>query len=256
MAKRLGYHSHTTLSSYERGAVMPTDEAVSGYERVLNLAPGTIATVLEQARIDRHGDAWAKRRVHLPIEFVSTPQEPSTPPHTPPGTRWLHNRWALLVGGTLALALLALMVILLVDQPGSSPAAASPVIGVRDGSDPEVTGCAPGAVTADSIDVYDPPEHLVGMLQLRSSARCGTSWGRFVPTSALTTQPPLELEIDVDRPADGATAKFQVTYDGLPAYGNMLISLHECVYAELKLMRQGWPSLPPVQTACRQTPHN
>src|SRR5215472_8793435 len=28
MAKRLGYNSHTTLSSHERGAVMPTDESV------------------------------------------------------------------------------------------------------------------------------------------------------------------------------------------------------------------------------------
>lgn len=37
IAKDLGYHSHTTLSSYERGAVMPTDEAVRGYEQLLGL---------------------------------------------------------------------------------------------------------------------------------------------------------------------------------------------------------------------------
>lgn len=70
LAGQLGYHSHTTLSSYERGAVMPTDEAVTGYERLLDLTPGTLADVLEQARIERHGDAWAKRRVHIPVEFV------------------------------------------------------------------------------------------------------------------------------------------------------------------------------------------
>jgi hypothetical protein len=125
---------------------------------------------------------------------------------------------------------------------------------VRDGSDPKVTGCATGAVTSDSVDVYDPPEHLVGTLELRSSARCGTSWGRFVPTSALRTQPALTLEIDVDRPADGTAAKFHVAYDGLPAYGNMLISRHECVYAQLTLNRRGQSTLPPIQTSCRKSP--
>lgn len=62
MAKRLGYHSHTTLSSHERGSVLPTDESVTGYERELGLKPGTLLRVLEGARIERHGDAWAKRR--------------------------------------------------------------------------------------------------------------------------------------------------------------------------------------------------
>jgi hypothetical protein len=51
-------------------------------------------------------------------------------------------------------------------------------------------------------------------------------------------------------------AKFHVTYDGLPAYGNMLISSHECVYAQLALIRQGQPSLPQLQTACRQAPRS
>lgn len=254
IAKRLSYNSHTTLSSHERGAVMPTEEAVKGYEQVLGLEPGTLMDVLESARIERHGDAWAKRRVHLPAEFVRT--EPDRPESSQPTRkfRWSSRRWAIIPGAVLVLALVALVVDLFVGQPGASHVATSPVAGVRDGSDPKVTGCATGAVTSDSVDVYDPPEHLAGVLQLRSSARCGTSWGRFVPTSALTTKPALTLEIDVDRPADGAAAKFHITYDGQLAYGNMLISSHECVYAKLTLIRKGQPSLPPVQTACRQAP--
>ena len=61
----------------------------------------------------------------------------------------------------------------------------------------------------------------------------------------------LTLELDVYRPADGASAKFPVTYDGQSAYGNMLISSHECVYAQMTLTWQGQPSMPPVQTGCR-----
>jgi hypothetical protein len=154
--------------------------------------------------------------------------------------------------------ILGLAVFIAVDLLGGNRkpahAASSPVVGVRDGSDPKVTGCATGAITADSVDVYDPPEHLAGVLQLRSSAHCGTSWARFVPTAALTTKPTLTLEIDVYRPADGGAAKFPVTYDGLPAYGNMLISRHECVYAKLELLRKGQTNPPPVQTSCRKAP--
>lgn len=141
-------------------------------------------------------------------------------------------------------------IIMLTGQHRPARAGAT-LIGVRDGADPVVTGCKLGAVTTSSVDVYDPPQHLVGRLQLRNSTRCGTSWGRFVPTVALATTPPLELEIDVYRPADGAVARFRVTFDNNYAYGNMLISKHECVYAQITLIRRGRPVIPSVQTACR-----
>ena len=78
--------------------------------------------------------------------------------------------------------------------------AASSVLGVRDGSDPKVTGCAADAITTDQVDVYDPPEHLTDILQLRSSARCGISWARFVPNAALKAKPTLTLEIESSGP--------------------------------------------------------
>jgi transcriptional regulator with XRE-family HTH domain len=90
MAEKLGYNSHTTLSGYERGAQMPTDQVVEGYERILGLEPGTLMAVLEQARIERHGDAWAKRRVHIPTQFVTTPDPtPETPLLTVSGRQTL-----------------------------------------------------------------------------------------------------------------------------------------------------------------------
>jgi transcriptional regulator with XRE-family HTH domain len=255
MAKRLGYNSHTTLSSHERGAVMPTDEAVTGYERVLDLTPGALTSVLEDARIERHGDVWAKRRLHLPSDFVGKDSGPPGSKRTERSPRWRRSRWLMIAAGAVILGSATFISVdLLVGSHKPAHAAASPVVGVQDGADPSVTGCATGAVTANSVNVYDPPEHLVGILQLRSSARCGTSWGRFVPSAALATKPTLTLEIDVYRPADGKAAKFRVAYDGLDAYGNMLISRNQCVYADLTLLSKAQTSPAPVQTACLKAP--
>jgi transcriptional regulator with XRE-family HTH domain len=255
MAKRLNYHSHTTLSSYERGAVMPTEEAVQGYEQVLRLERGVLMTVLEGARVERHGDAWAKRRVHLPAEFVREEPILSNRGQATQQYRQLRGRWVVIAGAVAVVLLVTLGGIgLALRHPKAAHRSPAVPVSVRDGSDPKVTGCATGAITVDSLDVYDPPQHLVGVLELRSSARCGASWGRFTPTSALSTKPLLRLEIDVYRPADGAAAKFKVTYDGLAAYGNMLVSRHECVYAELTLLRRGKIAQPPVQTRCVKSP--
>jgi transcriptional regulator with XRE-family HTH domain len=115
MAKRLGYHSHTTLSSYERGAVMPTDEAVQGYERVLGLEPAALVSVLESARIERHGDAWAKRRVHLPAEFVDAESEASPPDFEPIGRRkgWLGKRSLIAAGSAVVILTAAVFVVVM-----------------------------------------------------------------------------------------------------------------------------------------------
>ncbi len=254
MSKRLNYHSHTTLSSYERGAVMPTEEAVQGYEQVLGLEPGVLTDVLERARIERHGDAWAKRRVHLPAEFVRL--EPTASPQRVVQRFGSPRRRRVLIVCTTAVVILATLVgiSLALRHPNASSHRPAAVVRVSDGSDPKVTGCATGAITADSVDVYDPPQHLAGVLELRTSARCGASWGRFTPTSALGTKPAFKLEIDVRRPADDAVARFSVTYDGLPAYGNMLVSRHECVYVTLRFIRPGKTSPAPTQTRCVKSP--
>jgi transcriptional regulator with XRE-family HTH domain len=135
LAKRLGYHSHTTLSSYERGAVMPTDEVVAGYEQVLGLSSGTLAEALEAARIERHGDAGAKRRTRIPAEFVidesaevrrdevPVHQQPPYAPPTLPPWRWRSRPWILVAGGAAVLGALGLVVGLLVSQPWSAPTA-------------------------------------------------------------------------------------------------------------------------------------
>jgi transcriptional regulator with XRE-family HTH domain len=243
MAKRLQYNSHSTLSEYENGARMPSEYVVEGYERVLGLAAGELGDVLEQACIDRHGDAWTKRRPHLPLQVSAQAEVQARIQRGRgrPGQR----------GGMLAVETILLVIVVCVTavvlwlarrpdgvRPSHVPTDGPLMAGAVDRTDPKVTGCAIAAETVDSLEIHDPPQHLVGSLQLRYSSRCGTSWARFEPTVALPTLPPVTLELTVHRPSDGAEAKFTVGYDGLPAYGNMLLSNYECVYAEMVLVRR------------------
>lgn len=51
---------------------------------------------------------------------------------------------------------------------------------VRDGSDPESAGCAPGAVTVHSRKIaLTGTRHIVGVIELRYSERHRAAWGRF-----------------------------------------------------------------------------
>src|SRR2546430_284401 len=81
MARRLNYRSHSSLSEYENGAKMPSESVVQGYEHVLGLERNTLMAVLEAANVERHGDVWSKRKVHVPVQFVS--DEPPPPAVTP-----------------------------------------------------------------------------------------------------------------------------------------------------------------------------
>jgi transcriptional regulator with XRE-family HTH domain len=257
MAKRLNY-SHSTLSNYERGGAMPTEQVVHGYEHLLGLEPASLMKVLEAARIERHGDAWAKRRAHVPVEFAGEKAKPVASALEGHGRRlaWLRGRRAL-VAGIVAAGLLLLVgvpvVLALQGRETGTPSPTSVDLGL-DNRDPKVAGCDDGATTADKVDMFDPPQHLVGVLELRSSARCGASWGRFSPSELLVPTPKVEVEINVHRPADGGVAPFRLTYPGRGAaiYGDMLVSRHECVYAEVILHRVG-KSSPSAQTACRQS---
>jgi transcriptional regulator with XRE-family HTH domain len=256
MAKRLNYSSHTTLSGYERGSVMPTDQVVEGYERLLGLESGALSAVLESARVERHGDAWHKRRVHLPVEFVNEAALP-TPEFEPHGRRfagWPRKR-VIFVGAATTVLLAAVGAVGLATLTRDTPEteAVEPQLLVPDGSDPKVTGCADGAVTASSIEIHDPPQYLAGVLELRTSVRCGTSWGRFTPSATLAVTPPLTIVIAVHRPADGTDRPFQLRFDGQAVYGDMLISRHQCVYATLTLRRDG-KEAPTVRTECRLSP--
>lgn len=148
MARRLNYGSHSTLSEYENGARMPSEQVVEGYERLLCLQAGSLVTVLEAANLERHGDPWARRRVHLPVRFP----DQTTPPAT---------NWPPIGSGAL----------------GESP---WPRQAVADGSDPDAAGCSVDAVTLHARRIAHTNRRIIiGRVELRYSARAGAVWGRF-----------------------------------------------------------------------------
>jgi transcriptional regulator with XRE-family HTH domain len=249
VAKRLGYNSHTTLSSYERGSIMPPEVVVEGYEKLLGLPEGKLMKVLEAACVERHGDAWAKRRSHLPTRPTAPEAEPVPSSAVQGRLDWYRRRRFILSAG-LVIVLIAVGGALWVSHRGDGgPDFVVP--GQLDMADPETTGCVGKVEHADEVSVHDPPQHLAGKLQLRFSPLCGTSWARFEPSGGLATTPPIVIEVNLRRPADGAVAPFSVAYDGLPAYGNMLVSSHQCVVAELVIHR-GNSASPTFRTACRR----
>jgi transcriptional regulator with XRE-family HTH domain len=259
LARQLGYNSHTTLSGYERGSLMPPDQVVEGYERVLSLRPGTLMQILEAARIERHGDAWPKRRSREPQELASAGEGP-TPETTAEAPRRVSRRRVLVAASAVLLVLVATIGVVAwspwSDEQATSPppssSAKGPALPQLDGADPKVAGCGDDAVTADVLEVFDPPTSLAGNLQLRFSPSCGTSWSRFEPVVGWANSP-FAIELNVRRPADNAIASYPTTYDGVdqPIYGNMLVSTHECVFAELVLHRPDVAS-PVFRTACRR----
>jgi len=156
-------------------------------------------------------------------------------------------------GAVLVLAVMTAILVWASGQGANTPSntpTTTPAQVPLDQADPKVAGCA-DAVTVDSIEVYDPPQHLAGTLQLRFSPVCGSSWSRFEPTAGLATTPPLTLELNVRRPGDGAVAPFQVTFDGQEAYGNILTSNQECVFAEV-IFHRGDAVSPTFRTSCHR----
>lgn len=261
MAKRLNYSSHSMLSSYETGSVMASDAVVEGYERVLGLR-GDLKKVLEQARVERHGDAWPKRRPHYP----AAPDAPSAAAHDPADNS---NRGSVLprpvILATVLVGLAVVAVALLhpwgnapessasleAAVPTPSPFIAFPSIQVRDGADPEDSGCArdPAVVLLDTIEV-DYKGLPAGVAQLKYSPACGVSWPRFeaftrskIPTNAA-------IHTDIVRPDDdNVRSAFDAPFVGAPVFGNVLLSTSKCVYAAVWIEENG-KKVPEVHTHC------
>lgn len=115
---------------------------------------------------------------------------------------------------------------------------AAPSLAVRDGSDPQDTGCArlPGVETLDNTEVQQGGVP-VGLAQLKYSPGCGASWPRFEPFPGASLAPGTVVHVDIVRPATG-DAPFQFSapsVDGQPTFGNLAVSTSACVYASVSL---------------------
>lgn len=190
MARRLNYGSHSTLSEYENGARMPSELVVEGYERLLYLKTGSLVRLLEEANLQRHGDPWVRRRVHLPVRF---------PDQTVPAT------------GNPTLAGPEVL--------GESPWPRQPV---ADGSDPDAAGCSIDAVTLHSRRIaYTKRRIIIGRVELRYSAKAGAMWGRFEGYGFLNhlaeQRDDVQIVIEIQRHSDGVSicTKEQYCFDHL-----------------------------------------
>jgi transcriptional regulator with XRE-family HTH domain len=191
VARRLNYASHSTLSEYENGARMPSEVVVVGYERLLHLRPGTLTAILENANIERHGDAWTKRRAHLPIVLAG--DEPSEGPAAParqsaaprPEAPWPASPW--------------------------------PRQAVADGADPDAAGCSEDAVTVHSRRIALTDKRIIiGHVELRHSAASGAAWGRFEGYAYLDhlagQRDDVEVVIEIVRHTDGTRLSTKERY--------------------------------------------
>lgn len=255
MAKRLGYSAHSNLSDYESGKRLPSERVLGDYERVLELEPGSLTTKLE-SRLDQLAISPSLVTISAPDPSPTAANVNVSPINAArPTPRTRRPSWMIVgfVAITSAILGAAVTFLFVTATPPSVPSRPPGAALYPDGSDPDAMGCASDAAKPDRVNVYDPPQHLVGTLELVSSPRCGMSWGRFVPTVALTRSPTVRIHIDMHRPSDGATAPFAVDFDGQPDYGNMLASREECVYATVTLVRNG-ESTVPFATGCFRAP--
>jgi hypothetical protein len=211
---------------------MPTEEVVNGYEKILRLESGTLLTVLENARIERHGDAWSKRRVHIPAEFALGESEvaPERRPRRIAVT-------APVVLPVLSVTLLIVLLVIVLTRPAAPvPREQQPRESlsshVRDGSDPKKSGCSldPNVETLDSMEV-DLNGMPVGLIELRYSPQCGVAWPRFEPFPRARIPDTAVIHTDVVRVQPENREHFQDPWVGVPIYGNVLRSTEQCVYA-------------------------
>jgi hypothetical protein len=87
-----------------------------------------------------------------------------------------------------------------------------------DNKDPEVTGCAAGAITAASVS---SPK---GRVELRYSPTCGTKWVRIPNYAGGSSRPDGKLQIRVwDRPRD-VYVNFWASAGAGSHWGNMVYS--------------------------------
>jgi hypothetical protein len=168
---------------------MPSETVVEGYEQVLALPRGTLRAILETANVERHGDAWPKRRPHLPAIARSVEGIPSTA------------------------------------DAAASPWPSTPV---TDGADPDQAGCSADAITIHSRRIALADERtIVGQIELRFSPSRYATWGRFTGYSVLdhlaTQQDSVDILVEVLRASDGRSTSYRQRYAFDLHWGDLLL---------------------------------
>jgi hypothetical protein len=246
LAKQAHY-SPSALSQAANGRAMPTLEVTLGFVR----ACGGDAAAWEcrwralNAASDPDGEFHSE-----PVREEPVPAPDSDPPRS--RRTMLRYLWIGLTVVTCAVAVTDL--VLALDGtagPATTAALRQPgkVDPVADGSDPTRAGCGPGAVTMASTRVHFPASQLSGVVELRYSPHCRAAWGRFEPAASWKPGPGTMVTVWTIRPADQATQSYSVEFGGEAIIGNMLMTAHGCIAAEVTIVR-GATESPVATTVC------
>lgn len=152
-----------------------------------------------------------------------------------------------MAGAAVVVAAVAVAAVMLWPAaPRRGAGAADPI---ADGSDPNRAGCGPDAVTLATTNVHFPTDQLSGEVDLRYSPHCHAAWGRFEPESGWNPGPGTMVTVWTIRPADQATQSYTVEFGDEAIIGNMLMTAHGCVAAEVSMTR-GKAASPMAMTVC------
>jgi transcriptional regulator with XRE-family HTH domain len=130
---------------------------------------------------------------------------------------------------------------------GEAPAAAGSLV---DGADPTRSGCGPDATTIARVPVSFPVPQHSGALDLRYSPHCHAAWARFDPDSSWHAPPGTVVTLTIIRPSNQAATDYSAPFAGQPIIGNLLLTDHGCLAAQLT-MTSGSGTSPTASTACQ-----
>ncbi|MGW1564678.1 DUF2690 domain-containing protein [Streptomyces sp. NPDC002144] len=130
----------------------------------------------------------------------------------------------------------------------TSPAASARSIAAHDDTDPYADGCKADEKQLDWQPVYRKSGVTFGTIILMYSPACRAAWGYLnAPNSTAWT-----IHIDTHRIPGRRAIRWQFSGDvALGSWGNVLSTLHGCVYAEAYVV-QGGVEGPHARTACIQ----
>jgi hypothetical protein len=211
MAKGLHYGSHSVLFEYEYGARMPAENVVAGYERMLALPTGTLMAVWERANIERHGDAWPKRRNHVDYqgEYLRSARTGPNP----------------------------------LTRTGITPDTAFSPQQVADGADPDAAGCSHDAITLHSRRIaLRSTQVVIGHVELRYNSRMWAVWGRFegyASLNHLAERNHTTIRIEVVRGSDQARQCTDEPYCFDLMWGNLLVADRSAFYVRATVLVDG-----------------
>lgn len=278
--RRLAQELHigaSTLSDYEQDRRLPSQELLTSCEKKLDLHAGDLISLRRAALAARAAHLLPSGSAANAVDGsdASAPESPpdATAPTSPDAGpdrsespvrtsrlhRWSSSLVTAGVGAIIALAIQDLPPLL--HHSGASPhrnaapsrSAVPPHALPKDDGDPHDSGCDADGVTLSVADlnVYRPGRVVIGQTVARYSPACKTIWPRFEPTAALDRiAPHARVTLLALRPADHRHVTYSAAYEGVFAWGNMLLTTTGCVATTVTVTGPGLRTPVTASTPC------